>query len=60
MECNEPSPIAKRPGLEQRSVRVLRGDKREYRCLTWSEIERAEANPILQLIDETIAAASGA
>jgi hypothetical protein len=35
-------------------VRVRRASQQEYRCLTWSEIERAEANPLLPLIDETI------
>ena len=38
-------------------VRVLRpgANQQHYQCLTWSEIERAETNPLLKLIDETIA-----
>ena len=36
-------------------VRVTRSGKQEYNSLTWSEIARAEASPLLKLIDETIA-----
>jgi hypothetical protein len=38
-------------------VRVLRpgANWQHYQCLTWSEIERAETNPLLKLIEETIA-----
>ena len=45
-------------GRSTMGVRVQRADKQEYRCLTWSEIKRAESNPILRLIDETINATS--
>ena len=45
-------------GKSTMGVRVQRADKQEYRCLTWSEIKRAESNPILRLIDETINATS--
>jgi len=39
------------------STAGVRGaDRQEYSCLTWSEIESAEANPLLRLIDVTIAA----
>ena len=31
---------------------------RHYQCLTWTEIERAQLNPLSQLIDDTIAGKS--
>jgi hypothetical protein len=37
-------------------VRVRSVDRQKYSCLTWSEIETAETNPLLRLIDVTIAA----
>jgi hypothetical protein len=39
-------------------VRVTRGDRQEFKSLTWSQLERAERNPLLKLIEETIAASS--
>jgi hypothetical protein len=40
------------------AIRARRGDRRDFRCLTWGEIERGKhaANPLLALIDETVAA----
>jgi len=35
-------------------VRVTRGDHQEFKSLTWTQIERAESNPLLKLIDEVI------
>jgi len=35
-------------------VRVRRGNRQDYRCRTWSELDAAKSNPLLQLIDETI------
>jgi len=47
-------------GASTVGVRARGADRREYSreysCLTWSEIEIAEANPLLRLIDVTIAA----
>jgi hypothetical protein len=40
-------------------VRVTRGDRQEFKCLPWTQIERAEANPLLKLIDDTIARVRG-
>ena len=39
-------------------VRPPGADGQNYQCLTWTEIERAEANPLLKLIDDTIAGKS--
>jgi hypothetical protein len=35
-------------------VRVTRGDRQEFKSLTWVQIERAKSNPLLKLIDDTI------
>jgi hypothetical protein len=43
-------------GASTVGVHVRRGSQQHYQCLTWSEIECAKNNPMLQLIDETIAA----
>ena len=32
-------------------VRAIRGERREYQCLTWRELEEAESNPLIPLID---------
>jgi hypothetical protein len=37
-------------GASTAGVYVRRGDKRHYQCLTWSEIERAKCNPLLEPI----------
>ena len=42
-------------GRSTLGVRVTRGDRQEYKSLTWTQIERAAKNPLLKLIDETIA-----
>jgi hypothetical protein len=42
-------------GASTVGVHVRRGGQQHYQCLTWSEIECAKNNPMLQLIDETIA-----
>jgi len=34
----------------------MRGGREEYECCTWSELERAETNPLPALIDEVVAA----
>jgi hypothetical protein len=41
-------------GASTIGVRVTRGDRQEYKSLTWIQIERAKLNPLTQLIDETI------
>jgi hypothetical protein len=38
-------------------VRVTYDSKLKYECVTWSELERAETNPLLKLIDEVLAQA---
>jgi len=43
-------------GASTVGVRARGADRQEYSCLTRSEIESAEANPLLRLIDVTIAA----
>ena len=35
-------------------VRVTRGVRQAFKSLTWTQIERAESNPLLKLIDEVI------
>jgi hypothetical protein len=35
-------------------VHVTRGDRREYECMTYGELERAKSNPLLPLIDELV------
>jgi hypothetical protein len=35
-------------------VRVTRGARQGFKSLTWTQIERAESNPLLKLIDEVI------
>jgi hypothetical protein len=35
-------------------ARVTRGDRQEFKSLTWTQIERAKSNPLLELIDDTI------
>jgi len=37
-------------------VRVTRGDRQEFKSLTWTQIERAESSPFRKLIDEVIEA----
>lgn len=32
-------------------VRATKGDRQEYQCLVWRELEEAESNPLLPLID---------
>jgi len=39
-------------------VRVTRGDRQEFKSLTWIQIERAKSNPLLKLIDDAIAGKS--
>jgi hypothetical protein len=39
-------------------VRVTRGDRQQFKSLTWIQIERAKSNPLLKLIDDTIAGKS--
>jgi len=38
------------------SARVGHRDQRKFNSLTWSEPERAESNPLVKLIDDTIKA----
>ena len=40
-------------------VRVTRGNRQGFKSLTWTQIKRAESNPLLKLIDETIARVKG-
>ena len=35
-------------------VRVARCNRQGFKSLTWTQIERAESNPLLKLIDEVI------
>jgi hypothetical protein len=35
-------------------VRVTRGARQAFKSLTWTQIERAESNPLSKLIDEVI------
>ena len=35
-------------------VRVTRGARQAFKNLTWTQIERAESNPLSKLIDEVI------
>jgi hypothetical protein len=37
---------------------VTRGDRQQFKSLTWTELERAKSNPLLKLIDETVAGKS--
>jgi hypothetical protein len=39
-------------------VRVTRGDRQQFKSLTWIQIERAKSNPLIKLIDDTIAGKS--
>ena len=60
-ECEDPERVGGQVWVDvvvRRStvvVRAMRSGKQEYNSLTWSEIERAEMNPLTQLIDDTIA-----
>ena len=36
-------------------VLAMRGGREKYECCTWSELERAETNPLPALIDEVVA-----
>jgi hypothetical protein len=63
-ECEDPERLGSRllvdvlVGGSTIGVRVRRragSDHQQYNCVTWSAIERAEVNPLLKLIDETIA-----
>jgi len=45
-------------GASTIGVRVTRGDRQQFKSLTWMQIERAANNPLLRLIDEVIAASS--
>jgi len=36
-------------------VRVTRGERQQFKSLTWIQIERAKSNPLIKLIDDTIA-----
>jgi hypothetical protein len=45
-------------GASTIGVRVTRGDRQQFKSLTWTQIERAANNPLLRLIDEVIAASS--
>ena len=46
-------------GASTIGVRVTRGNRQQFKSLTWIQIERAANNPLLRLIDEVIAASSG-
>jgi hypothetical protein len=41
-------------------VRATHSDRREFRTITWSELEHAKSNPLLKLIDETMRAVRAA
>lgn len=45
-------------GASTIGVRVTRGDRQQFKSLTWTQIERAANNPLLRLIDEVIAAST--
>jgi hypothetical protein len=39
-------------------ARVTRGDSQQFKSLTWTQLERAKSNPLLKLIDDTVASRS--
>ena len=37
-------------------VIARRGEREKFECCTWAQLERAESNPLLALIDEAVEA----